>query len=316
MTDTNSQFPPKSDEQADELANEAAMEKRLKNYRDVDGVTTRTLSFGVWYMKHRRTFFLAAVWFLAILATVLWAYSLYYFGYYLLVGMKNDRATINVVAENPLALEQRKLMSQVSYGFIQAVDLGRNSYSLIGEFSSNNAVNWAIFDYYFLVDGQRIGSSTSYILPKDKKFITSVIDNLSAPPETVRLMVTNFRWNKYDQHVITDWQQYKSDRLDFVVLDKKFVGSTQSALSDRLPVNSLSFNISNRTAYGYREAPLQIILYSGSEAVYVKDYIINNFASKDRKEVTLSLIGNFPNINRIEIIPDINIFDQSNYLTN
>lgn len=300
----------------DDKIKAAEMEKKLNNFKDIEGVSTRGLSFGLWYMKHRHTFFLSAVWFLTILATVLWVYSLYYFGYYLLVGSKRDRINNNVITDNPLAIEQRKLMSGLSYGFIQAVDLGRNSYSLIGEVNSTNANNWSVFDYYFIVDGEPVGTSTSYILPNDKKYLTSVIDEWTTRPESVRLVISNFRWSKLDRHLITNWEQYKADRLSFVVLDKKFVGASQSALSDRLPVNTLSFNISNRTAYSFREAPLSIILYSGAEVVYVKDYIINNFYSQDRKDVNLTLIGNLPNITRIEVLPQVNILDDGSYLKN
>ncbi len=302
-----------------ELENQARktdLEKKLNSFTDVDGISTRSLSFGLWYMEHRRTFFLAAVWSLSILATVLWVYSLYFFGFYLLVGLKNDRANNEIITENPLALEQRKVMSNVSYGFTQAISLGKNSYSLVGEFTNNNAGNWAIFDYYFLVGDQQYGAGTSYALFGERKYITGVVDDLPQPPNAAKLIVSNFRWNKLDRHAISDWETYKNDHLDFLVLDKKFVGAGQSSLSDRLSINTLSFNITNRTAYGYLQAPLQIILYSGSEVVYVKDYIINNFRSKDKKDISLTIVGDLPNINRIEVVPNVNILDETNFLNN
>lgn len=312
MTDTNTLSTAELEEQA----HEADLEKKLNNFIDVEGISTKSLSFGLWYIKHRRKFFMFAVWALSILATVLWVYSLYVFGFYLLVGAKNDRANNEITTENPLALEQRKLLSNVSYGFIQAVSLGNNSYSLVGEFSNGNSGNWPIFDYYFEIDGQEYGAGTSFALPSGKRFVTGVIDNLPGSPTSVKLIITNFRWNKIDRHLITDWEAYKNDRLNFLVLDKKFIDAGNSSLSDRLSINTLSFNITNRTAYGYREAPLQIILYSGSEVVYVKNYIINNFNSKDREDISLTIVGDLPNINRIEILPDVNILDETNFLTN
>jgi hypothetical protein len=104
---------------------------------------------------------------------------------------------------------------------------------------------------------------------------------------------------------------YRTRRQSLIVND-----TSQSQLSDRLPVNTLSFNINNRTAYSFREAPLQIILYSGSEVIYVKDYTINNFYSKERKDITISLIGSLPNVTRIDIVPEINILDPETYLKN
>jgi hypothetical protein len=299
-----------------ELSSTELLEKKLNDFTDVDGISTRRLSFGLWYMKHRHHFFLTAVWLLTIVATVLWAYSLYYFSHYLLVGSKIDRVNEASLGDNPRAVEQRKLLSSLSYGFVQAVDLGRGSYSLIGKLASANQSNWAVIDYYFLVDGQPFGTSTSYILPSSEKYLTSVIDNQSLPPQSVQLIISNFRWSKVDYHQIKNWSEYKADRLSFVVLDKKFVGSVQSQISDRLPVNTLSFNINNRSAYSFREAPLQIILYSGSDVVYVKEYVINNFYSKERKDITISLIGSMPNITRIDILPEINILDQDLYLKN
>lgn len=292
------------------------MEQKLNDFTDVEGLSTRRLSFGLWYMKHRHHFFLTAVWFLTIVATVLWTYSLYYFSHYLLVGARVDRANEVAVSDGPRAVEQRKLLSGLSYGFVQAVDLGRGSYSLIGKLASNNQSNWAVLDYYFLVDGQAVGTSTSYILPTSEKYLTSIVEDQSLPPQSVQLIVTNFRWSKINYHEVKNWADYKADRLSFVVLDKKFIGASDSQLSDRLPVNTLSFNINNRSAYSFREAPLQIILYSGSEVIYVKDYVINNFYSKERKDITLSLIGSLPNVTRIDIVPEINILDADTYLKN
>jgi hypothetical protein len=292
------------------------LEQRLQDFTDVDGVSTRRLSFGLWYMKHRHHFFLGSVWLLTVVATVLWTYSLYYFSHYLLVGSRLDHLNEATVSDTPRAVEQRKLLSGLSYGFIQAVNLGRDSYSLIGKLASTNQSNWAVLDYYFLVDGQPLGTSTSYILPSSEKYLTSIIDDQTLSPSSVQLIVTNLRWSKIDYHQIENWNQYKADRLSFVVLDKKFIGASQSQLSDRLPVNTLSFNINNRTAYSFREAPLQIILYSGSEVIYVKDYTINNFYSKERKDITISLIGSLPNVTRIDIVPEINILDPETYLKN
>lgn len=312
MTDTNTLSTAELDEQN----KEADLEKKLNNFIDVDGISTKSLSFGLWYVKHRHAFFMASVWALSILATVLWVYSLYFFGYYLLVGMKSDRVNNQINTENPLAVEQRKLLSNVNYGFIQAVSLGKDSYSFIGEFTNNNSGNWPIFDYYFLIGDQQYAGGTSFAMPGEKRFITGLVEDVSETPTAVKLIITNFRWNKIDRHLIADWQTYENDRLDFLVRDKKFTNAGQSSLSDRLSINTLSFNITNRTAYSYREAPLQIILYSGSEVVYVKNYIINNFKSKDREDISLTIVGDLPNINRVEILPDVNILDETNYLTN
>jgi len=296
------------------MIKEHELERRLDNFEDVEGISTRNLNIGLWYLQHRRIFFLAIVWFLAITATILWCYSLYYFGYYLLVGLKQERvAGQSLVTEIPRAV-RKDLMSSFYFKTIDLINLGNNSFELLGEVDNQNLKSWATFDYYFLVDGNKVGAGSSFILPQSKKFVIAVLDGASVAPDTSSLVVYNIRWVNLNSHLIPDWVDYRNAHLNFSVIDKKFVNANLSSLSDRLPMNTISFSVINQTAYSYLEAPFQVILYSGDTPVGVKDYVINNFKSRDRKQVNLTIVGNFPNVTQIEVLPDINILDTNNLL--
>jgi len=76
----------------------------------------------------------------------------------------------------------------------------------------------------------------------------------------------------------------------------------------------LEFKITNQTAYAYYEAPLQILLYSGSELVGVQTYSVNNFLAGEKRNVNLSWPGGLQTVSRTEVKPNINILDDDVYL--
>ncbi|NCN25382.1 hypothetical protein COT94_03405 [Candidatus Falkowbacteria bacterium CG10_big_fil_rev_8_21_14_0_10_37_14] len=290
------------------------LDRQVKDFVDVSGVSTRFLDLSLWYMEHKKFLFLLTVWFLALFAAVLWSFCLYYFTYYLLVGVRQDR-------ENELALSEalvtapRQLQgwTDLQKVFIKALPIGQDRYDLAGQVINPNQDIWATFDYYFLIDGVPTERQSSFVFPGETKTLISVGQTLPSTPSNGALVLERVGPDRFKARDMPDWPTFKEDHLKFLVQDKIFTPYTQTGLTEKLPINRLSFSLINQTAFNYRQAKFNIMLYQGNNLLAVDNYIVSDFMSKEKKNITLSILGSLSTVNRIDIVPDINIINSSEY---
>ncbi len=296
----------------DKLKPSDEMAARVERYSDLEGTSTKKLNLGLWYAKHTKIFFLIVVWALAIVASVLWSFSLYLLADYLFVGLKEERANLNSLSQ-PIDIVRYNYDANLEILDAQALALGNNRYDLVGALKNTNTNVWGVFNYYFLVDGQRQGAGTGFILPNEQKFIISLNQTITTVPSKAVLVLDYFNWRRINAHDIPSWDKYRQDRIDFMVRDKQFLGGNESGLTGNLDINQLTFNVTNQTYFNYKQAPFLIILYSGRNLVAVNRYVFADFKSRQQQAVNLTIIGKLPNITDITVIPDINILDNNNF---
>jgi len=63
-------------------------EKKVVDFRDEAGLSTRRLDIGLWYVRHRRFFVIVGIAILALTAASTVGYSLFLFFDYIFVGRK------------------------------------------------------------------------------------------------------------------------------------------------------------------------------------------------------------------------------------
>lgn len=289
-----------------------SLNERVERYADLEGVSTKKLNFGLWYVRHTKTFFLLLVWSLVVSAAILWSFSLYLLADYLFVGLKQDREALYQLSQS---IDVVRYNYDINLEILeaQALPLGANRYDLAGVVKNNNGNVWGVFDYYFLADGKRLNGGSGFVLPNEEKFLLSLNQEIGWTPQKVVLVLDYFNWRRINAHEISDWQKYRDDRLDFVVRDKLFVSANESGLTSNIAVNQLSFNITNQSIFNYKQAVFSIRLYSGGNLVGVHRYAIANFSSGQKEAINLTIFGQLPNITNIVVEPDINILDSGNF---
>src|SRR3990167_8005034 len=75
------------------------IETKLKNYTGPEGITTKELEVGLWYVEHRQTLRRVLYGLLIAIAAVSWSYSIYGFTYYLARGMSEDEMLTRQLVE-------------------------------------------------------------------------------------------------------------------------------------------------------------------------------------------------------------------------
>ncbi|MCX6792658.1 MAG: hypothetical protein NTY12_01400 [Candidatus Falkowbacteria bacterium] len=290
------------------------VDERLRKYRDTGGLTTNQLDFGLWYIRNRKKFFIALVVVLIITAAGTIGYSLYQFSSYLFVGAGQDKQTfIDLTSSTSLVTNKMNLGSNVSYSDVRVLPTQNNNSDLVAAVTNANPRLAVNISYYFDVNGQRIGATNDFVLPGDTKYLMALNQSISSN-SSASLVVEHLSFVRLDRHSISDWDQYRLEHFNFLIQNAKFTTSVESGLSEKISLGQLDFKITNNSAYGYITVPLTIVLKSQGQIVAVNRYMINNFKSGEEKSVQISWPGRLPSVNEVEILPDLNIIDDSIYL--
>jgi len=292
----------------------SSIDDSVNKYKDTAGLTTRQLDFGLWYLRSRKKFFIVLLTVLVLLAVTTIGYSLYHFANYLIYGMEQDKKNfVELSSSASLVTNKVNLGSNLSYSDVRVLSSENNNSDLVVAVTNNNPRVLVNLNYYFDVNGAKMGEAEAFVLPGDTKYLVA-LNQAVASNSSVSLVVEDLYFMRLDRHQISDWDKYRSERFNFLVQDVKFTSAVDSGLSEKISLGRLYFKISNNSAYGYRTVPLIILLKSQGQIIALNRYVVNNFRSGEEKNIELSWPGRLANVNEIEVLPDLNILDAAVYL--
>lgn len=292
-------------------------EAEFKNYTGPEGITTQQLEIGLWYVEHKQKLKMALIGLIIIAAAVSWAYTIYGFAYYLARGLNQDEILAKQLVETSslghdyvLSLSAKKL-AVAPVGILQSAD---GKYDLYAQMENNNQKWWAEFDYYFIAAGRQTEKVHGYVLPLEAKYFFSLAKDFENPPAAAALILENVKWQRINPHQIQDWHDYYTKHLAIAIADVKFTPAAASPLSEKLNLNQLSFNAINQTAFNYWDTGFTILLFRDGGLVNLNHYILNDFMSGQKRLVAISWPGDIGQVDKVEIVPEINIMKDDIYI--
>ncbi len=300
-----------------EKNNQKQLEAKVENYVSTEGITTKQLEIGLWYVEHKRLLRQALYGFLILLAAVSWTYTIYGFAYYLARGMSEDELLAKQLAQTQAAGHDYVLQvaaKDLAVGPVAVIKSADKKYDLFALVKNDNQKWWAEFNYYFVFYGGQTKTLPGYILPAGEKYFQVLAQESANTLTDARLIMENIAWHRVDQHQIPDWGAYYQKRLKIETADIKYVPAAASQLSERINLNQLSFNAINQTAYNYWEVGFTIIFYGGGNIASINHYILNDFMSGQKRFVEISWPGDTSRVDKVEIIPEINIMKDDIYI--
>lgn len=290
------------------------LDERVNQYRDTGGLSTRQLDVGLWYVRNKKKFFVILVIALILIATGTISYSLYQFSSYLIVGIPQDNQTyLDLTSATSLATSKVNVGNNISYSEVKMLPNQNNTIDLVAAVTNSNPRLLIRLKYAFVVGDKKYGEAEDFVLPGDTKYLMSLNQTISAS-SLANLMIEQTNFIRLDRHKVSDWDQYRSLHFNFLIQNAKFTPGTESGLSEKISLGQLDFKISNNSAFGYKVVPLAILLKSQGQIIAVNRYVINNFRSGEEKVIQLSWPGRVSSVNEVEVLPDINVLDDTIYL--
>jgi len=295
---------------------EKEIEKKVENYVGPEGITTKQLEYGLWYVEHRRLLRNTLYGFLILVAAVSWTYTIYGFAYYLARGMNEDEILAKQLVQTSAVgheYVEQVAVKDLTIGPAQII-ASSGKYDLFAPIKNDNQKWWAEFDYYFTAAGKQTEPTAGYILPGETKYPAALAQDFSYQAADGRLMIANVQWHRINQHAIPNWNDYYQAHLNIATADTKFIPAGTSGLSEKLNLNQLNFTAINHTVYNYWETGFTILLYSSGQIIGINHYTLSDFMSGQKEPVELSWPGNLNGVDRVEIIPEINIMKDDIYI--
>lgn len=280
-------------------------ENRLRSYKDPSGVSWREMNFGLWIAEHRRLITRVITVFLILLSAFFFIYSTYAYIIYFV------RGPIDNQVENQV-LSPRKVVDDLILEPVRALARG-GDYDLVLKINNPNDNFWADFRYCFYQDETQLECNNSFILPSEEKYVMLLASKITSSTG-VSFKIEDIFWSRVNRRAIPDWPLFLAERIDFVVSDIQFLNASRSGLSELVKFNTLEFSIYNHSAYNYFEAPLEILLYSGSQLVGVEWHLVNNFMAGETRAVKISWPGDIGNVDDVKITPRIHVIKDDVYL--
>ncbi len=293
------------------------LEKRVEQYTDVEGLSTKKLTIGLWFVEHRQQLRWVLIGFLIAVAAISWVYTIYGFIYYLARGMNEDEVLIRqMLMEGNIGHSYivQIAAKDLSYSPVQIFRSANNKYDFLVQAKNINQKWWAELNYYFLVDGVKTDKSQGFIFPLENKYFIVLSQNFLTVPISVKFVVEDLSWRRINQHKINDWQDFYKNHLAIESKEITYIPANQSELSEKIGLNQLNFTAVNKSAYNYWQVNYAILLYSGNNIVSVNRYTLTDFMSGQPRQINMSWPGNFGRIDRVELIPEINIMDNDVYI--
>lgn len=283
-------------------------DQNLKRFKSLDGLSIKEMNFGLWLSKNRRIFVHLFIIVLVLISVFFFSYSTYhYFKYFI-----NSDKVNNLEDLNNVLLSSKTNIQKISIGS-PLILKSASKHDLVVEVKNNNKKFINRFNYCFEQGSTKIECGKSFVFPEESKYVLSLGKDLPEIGKKVKFIITDSSWQRISAHKIPDWEKFKLDRQLFVS-NINFTPASRSGLSERLYLNTLEFNIDNKTPYSYYHVLVNIFLYNGSNIVGVNKYDINNFLSSDQRSVRITWSGILPRVTNIKIIPSIDILDDSVYL--
>ncbi len=267
--------------------------------------------FSLWFLKNRAKFFIGVVLFLIVLSAGLYLFSFYNL-YDYISGSKNEEGLLQELTNTNVSLTAGRTAIDLETGNSQSFS-HNGRYDFIAKIKNPNSNFFAQVNYCFLSGEIELACGNSLIFPGETKYLMTLAISLDSRPGNLDLVLKNINWERVDGKKYPNWTEYFSDHSNFVITDTKFIAEKADTLTSGY-IDEVSFSITNNSAYNYWEVPLSILLFRGDNLVGVNKYTISEFMSLDQKDVNLSWINSVKSVDRVEIIPDVNILDEDNYI--
>ncbi len=291
------------------------VQPELTPFRSEAKISNFRLDFGLWFLKNRKHFVMGWIALLSVIILVTLGYSLYQFSYYQFVGKKEyEQMLHDLTSSANMTVLHRDSSTFLSFSEARVLLGQNNTADFVATVTNNDTRTVLYFSYYFDVDGQSVGANNDFVFPGETKYIMALQQSMPTGQIGANFIITNARFQRIDRRRIPDWEAYKKERLDFQIDNAKFLQGQESGLSEKINVGQVSFKITNNGAYGYKNLPLTVILKSNENIVSVNRYMLNNFKSGEARSVSLSWPGATSIINHIEIVPVVDLLDDSVYL--
>lgn len=290
--------------------------EKFESYLDTSGdFSNKSLLRAEFYLKHKvlfRNIFIGVLLTWCIFSIL---FSLIYLGKYFIFDYSNDQLNsikMVKVGISPSILEKNKPQDLI-LGQKYVFPSSKDKYDFGIEITNPNKAWLADLTYRVVYQGGQSLEKQVVFLPGDRKFLLELgINSPGTVPGNMQFNLLNVSWRRLNAHEIPDPIDYIKQRANFSLENISFESFGGSGVSSgRL----LTFDVTNKTLFGYKEAKFNVLLKSSGNIIGFMPLYISDFASLSTQNIQVSLFNNTLSVDSVELQPVIDVFDNSIYIS-
>lgn len=275
-------------------------------------LTERQLKIAGWYVEHKELLRRIGYGALLLFDVVTLGFGLYGYTDYFLFSWNKD-AALRQHAATPLVSHEavlRQAPQPLGVALVETFPGTSGKYDFIAKVRNINQNWYAQVTYQFVSRAGATPLREGFVLPAEEKYLATFGEEVGMPPGRPELQITKIEWHRVDRHVISDVSAWVYEHLNFVlsnvVHEPVFDGDTTVART--------SFDVENRSAYGYWRPGVFVTLLRGDMPVATNYVMVTNFDAGEKRHIDVNWFESLPQSNRVDIQPDVNIFDANVYM--
>jgi len=261
--------------------------------------------------KNKVVFYKVTILILILISAVLWSFSLYHWGDYVVNGIKQDRdlATALSVFPDYQKVSESRSAAPLEVNNVASFPAGGQALNLYAEVYNPNPNFYVDFDYHFVVGNTTTSVQNAVLMAGERSVV--VYFNYDNSLNGLSLVFDKVNWHRVSAHEIKDPLAWQQERLNFVVSNFSLNDGSGADLNG----NQITLDIKNDSAYGYKDAKFVVVATQGGSTVAVYPLTIFDFKSLETRSVDIRSYGGGSVGNEVFIFPMINIYDRSVYLS-
>lgn len=247
--------------------------------------------------------------FLIVLIAALWGYGIYgIIDWYFITGPA-ERNAIAHLQDTLVNYSVRKPVKSLEVR--SAALLANGKYDAYARIRNSNADWSAVFEYHFVIPGEKTEVKQGFILPGEEKFIFDLGIAVKGKPTKAEISLDKVSWKRVRIAEIPDYENFKNARLAFDFGTVQYNPSLQIA---GRTVSRAEFTVANKTGFGYFEVPLQIILWRGGVVAGINQATVQNLMPGEARPVDATWFDAISGITKVEVRADLNILNPTVYI--
>lgn len=285
------------------------MEERLNPHTFTD----KELKWSYWFVTHR--LILEKIIFIVLLIITIFLGILFLYKVVDVFALKGKyyQQGFATLANVPAVVGELQMVGENAVVDMQVLDTQTLTSSggridLIAQIGNPNSKYTGYFNYRFNVNGQFSEWQSGFILPGQTRYIHELGFEADDLLSQGQVEIENFRWEKS-----LEFDTFSQERLQFTFDEVEFIPSSQNEAGQESG-NQVKFKVTNNSAYAFRQVGFFVGLYSGGGLQSVNHIKLDNIYANMSYDVSIPWYDDLGSVTRVEILPEINILDQSKYL--
>jgi hypothetical protein len=277
-------------------------------------LTEKQLRLGYWFVTHKlqmRQVLTVALFVLCVgflLFTVGMLIKLY------IIEDSGTRRLERTAAQslvNPNALKAA-LPKALTTKPVEVLDGGQGRFDTAVLVANPNDDFWAEWDGRFSADGATTTAKTSFILPGETKTFVDLGVESTTRLRNVRYEMGNLRWHRLNRHEIPEYARFRDTRVHLDIQNVAFTATP--SLDGKSVISRVSFSVTNRSSYSYWSVRFLTKLFRGTSLAAVNAVELQQLSTGQTRQVEVVWVQDLAAISKVEVVPEINIFDRDVYM--